>query len=306
MDRPTKRLKSEHPLYTTLPQFPYVLVELILQYNALRIYVVGIGGENPGEQWSEFTGWKPLPALEESLSSWSGESTLHSADSFLSFHIGTHQWKIGPQTDRNRVHATINMIQSNWCITGGFIERMGSVDTVNAYSAHMSPRQWVLLPSMKQGRSKHACVVMNDAILYVLGGYGLTSSCSSGYAKRDIESVERYDWWRQQWSEAPSLPIPCNHHAAACNDHDIYVLGGIHDSSHLSQCIVLKAGQKKWETLPPLPYPMYGMGIAVYGSTDLFVVDRTYVHRLDLITLRWHQDLPPLQHSRFRCGVAVV
>jgi non-specific serine/threonine protein kinase len=149
---------------------------------------------------------------------------------------------------------------------------------------------WSTLPSAQIARQQVASTVINGQ-LWIAGGL------TSGTATAEVES---YDPVIQQWSTAPSLPVPL-HHAMAVNYKGIMVvLGGwIPSGSDVEATVsnrVFALEQGRWLELPPMLDARAAGAAAVVGN-DIVVTGGQANHQLvratDVFTgLKWSNARP--------------
>lgn len=84
---------------------------------------------------------------------------------------------------------------------------------------------WSELPSLLNGRRRHACVAVTDGI-YVLGGY----DSDRGVGNQMLKSVEKYVISHQSWEPAGELVTPVSCFAAIYRNENIYTFGGEENS----------------------------------------------------------------------------
>ena len=116
----------------------------------------------------------------------------------------------------------------------------------------------LLVPSMKYGRSSHACAILNG-LVYVIGGESDSLI---------FDSVECYDPSTNSWNFAPSMVEPRCGHGAAVVDDCLYVLGGWVGSKNGNSIEMLNSEQSMWIIVDKMRTPRYHMGtVAREGQT---------------------------------------
>ena len=164
--------------------------------------------------------------------------------------------------------------------------------------------------------------------------YLLVAGGSEGYVK--LNTVEVMNTDTLQWSTASSLPRPLSETTATFCGDQVYILGGINQSSKQSKSVftcslasllqscqpqlpraekntLLLAGESKvWQQLPETPYylstctSLQGQLLAVGGCeiVGTFVRKATMIHMYNATTNRW-EIISHMITPRYRCQVAV-
>lgn len=97
---------------------------------------------------------------------------------------------------------------------------------------NVSRNCWSELPSLINGRRRHACIAVTDAI-YVLGGY----DSDGGVGNQMLKSVEKFIISEGRWESAGDLVIAVSCFAAIVRDDQIYTFGGEDNSRSDSSAI---------------------------------------------------------------------
>lgn len=112
----------------------------------------------------------------------------------------------------------------------------------------------VLVPSMKYGRSCHACALLNG-LVYVIGGESDSLI---------FDSVECYDPSTNSWNFAPNMVEPRCGHGAAVVDGCLYALGGWVGSKNGHSIEMLDSEGSKWMIVDKMKTPRYHMGVVAH------------------------------------------
>ena len=204
--------------------------------------------------------------------------------------------------------------------------KMPNKEVTNSLSS-LSNNHWIEhFPPMPTKRWL-TIVVCSVRYLLVAGG-------SEGYVK--LSTVEVMDTDTLQWSTASSLPHPLSETTATLCGDQVYILGGINQSSKQSKSVftcslasllqscqpqlpraekntLLLAGESKvWQQLPETPYylskctSLQGQLLAVGGCeiVGTFVRKATMIHMYNATTNRW-EIISHMITPRYRCQVAV-
>ncbi|KAF3802200.1 Kelch-like protein terF [Colletotrichum gloeosporioides] len=113
--------------------------------------------------------------------------------------------------------------------------------------------------------SRHAAVALGENI-YVIAGIEPDASQSTGVST--IDSVERYNVPKDEWSFVAPLPIPMNHANAIATNGKIHVLGGLSGGAAfwaLPNCYEYDPVTNKWTELPSMPKDTE-RGISILGA----------------------------------------
>ncbi|KAE9578433.1 hypothetical protein CGMCC3_g5602 [Colletotrichum fructicola] len=179
----------------------------------------------------------------------------------------------------------------------------------------------VLNPLVGGPRQEHAAVALCEDI-YVIAGIEPDASQPTGVST--IDSVEKYNVPKDEWSFVAPLPIPMNHANAISTNGKIYVLGGLSGGAAfraLPNCYEYDPVTNKWTELPSMPegtergssiLGAYGDKIIVAGGISLLelgadglqeTVDT--VSSYNIKTQEW-ETLPNLPEGREHAGGGVV
>ncbi|OHA47904.1 MAG: hypothetical protein A2806_02470 [Candidatus Terrybacteria bacterium RIFCSPHIGHO2_01_FULL_48_17] len=123
---------------------------------------------------------------------------------------------------------------------------------------------WQSKASLPTARTEVAAATLGGTI-YVVGGL-------SGYAQT-LDTVEAYNPKTNQWTKAPSLPVPVHHTMAVAYEGALYVFGGFTNITFTPTAEVWKfeLSKGKWETLGFMPDPK-AAGAAVAHDGFIYII----------------------------------
>ena len=122
-----------------------------------------------------------------------------------------------------------------------------SPDTGIVAMAALPSAQWCL---QRPRRSAAGAV-------YAIGGRGVSTS------ERPFDNVEVYDFYKNDWSDAPSLTSPRRHVGVVCAHGKIYAVGGENSGQHLRTVECYSEQEKKWRQIAPLSIGRRGIAVGV-------------------------------------------
>ncbi len=216
-------------------------------------------------------------------------------------------WGPGPDLPFKLHHAMMVTYRDQLWVIGGFLPQGSNMEA--AVSDHVlildrAKGRWVEGPALHHARAAGAAAVVDGKIVVVGGRTG-------GRSEQLVKPTEIYDG--KTWTDAPAIPVPGDHLAAATDGTYLYTVGG----RNLNVSLNTKAVQRfdpatgQWTQLTPLPVADSDLGAAViggqlitFGGENLFSVFST-VRAYNLATKTW-STLPNLAQPRHGMGVAVI
>jgi non-specific serine/threonine protein kinase len=216
-------------------------------------------------------------------------------------------WGPGPDLPFLLHHAMMVTYRDQLWVIGGFLPEGSNMEA--AVSAHVlildrAKGRWVEGPALHHARAAGAAAVVGGKIVVVGGRTG-------GRSEQLVRPTEIYDG--KSWHDAPAIPVPGDHVAAATDGTYLYAVGG----RNLNVSLNTKAVQRfdpatgQWTQLAPLPTADSDLGAAIiggqlitFGGENLFQVFDT-VRAYNLATKTW-STLPSLSQARHGMGVAVI
>jgi len=131
-------------------------------------------------------------------------------------------------------------INGKLVVCGGF-DRGECLNKVEAYNAEINA--WEKWPSMLSKRGRFDATVVDDKLIYAVGG-------SNGHSEE--ASVEVYDPEAGKWAHGPSLPVALSNIGLSSLDGVVYCIGGSNGSTGSKVCFKLKPGSPKWQRIADL------------------------------------------------------
>jgi len=198
------------------------------------------------------------------------------------------------------MHAAAAARNKLW-IFGGQAEAMPDA----MYAFNPADRKWlrILARSPPPKRHGHSMVALKDQLV-VVGGRG------EGYEY--LQDAWAFDTGSLTWMELNPLPHAMAYHCSFVYNDQVYVYGGLSNTSFNDEMYVLRAGNwEKVEMKSPRPTGKCGAGAAVHGNY-LYIQggfsDRhsSSVYRFDLEKLTWVElasTEPPLPRAYGGMGV---
>lgn len=138
-------------------------------------------------------------------------------------------------------------------------EDIRSLDEVASFSPEA--QQWAPLIKLPNARSSHAAAVVGTTV-YVVGGWQLSGSASSGTFADTMLALDLQSGWR-------TLPQPFKKRAlaAAALDGKLVTLGGIDESGNLSREVHVFDPGAGWTRGPDFPADAFGVAACSDGHT---------------------------------------
>lgn len=185
--------------------------------------------------------------------------TLNTVEAYdTSVHVWTA--KRSMPTSRSRLGvATINNLVF---VVGGMLPNQLGTGALEAYDP--SSDVWTSRAPMPTPRMASAVAVVNN-ILYVIGGIAAPGDAS-------LNTVEAYDPATNTWTTRAPMPTTRHFIAAGVVNNVIYVFGGVHFTGPQGPDLLALVEAydpiaNRWTTMPSMPAPRDGLGVAVVGNT---------------------------------------
>ncbi|XP_077365704.1 kelch-like protein 34 [Festucalex cinctus] len=174
---------------------------------------------------------------------------------------------------------------------------------------------WQQVESMLQKRTKFTCCATDNTI-YAIGGQHTPTNANT---PATLASVEFYDLEGGAWRRGPPMPGPLHGHACATLEQNIYVSGGLSDSSGVDlipgqsqsrkEVLCLENMGRLWKKVAPMSIGRFGHRLAsVHGYIyALLGMYEPYcdIERYDPGEDHWTR-LRPLITASSRYGMAVT
>lgn len=93
--------------------------------------------------------------------------------------------------------------------------------------------------------------------LYAIGGRGVSTS------ERPFDNVEVYDFYKNEWNDAPPLLSPRRHVGVVSARGKVHAVGGENSGHHLRTVECYSDQEKKWQQLAPLSIGRRGIAVGV-------------------------------------------
>jgi len=184
-------------------------------------------------------------------------------------------------------------------VCGGF-DRGECLNKVEAYNAEINA--WEKWPSMLSKRGRFDATVVDDKLIYAVGG-------SNGHSEE--ASVEVYDPEVGKWAHGPSLPVALSNIGLSSLDGVVYCIGGSNGSTGSKVCFKLKPGSPKWQRIADLHIGRFQAAVvafegriwAVGGCESWSPLNSLEIY--EPATDTWSIG-PSLNTPRRGCGLAVL
>jgi hypothetical protein len=215
-------------------------------------------------------------------------------------------WGPGPALPVALNHAMMVNYRGTLWVIGGFVSQGGNptaTASARVLILNKASDGWIEGPPLHHARAAAAAAVVGDKIV-VAGG-------RTGDPAEPVLPTEVYNG--TSWHDAPAIPTPGDHLAAAADGTWLYVVGG----EKLTSSLPLAAVQRfnpvngQWTQLTPMPAAATNVGAGVVGGQLITLGGETLggvfntVRALNLTTKIW-SDLPNLLFARHGMGVAVI
>jgi N-acetylneuraminic acid mutarotase len=217
-----------------------------------------------------------------------------------------HIWGSGPALPIALNHAMMVTYRNTLWVIGGFVPR-GGIPTAGAsaqvWILDKINHRWINGPALHHVRAAGAAAVVGGKIV-VAGG-------RTGDPGKLVTATEVFDG--TSWHNAPAIPVPGDHLAAASDGTYLYAVGGdrLTTSKDLAAVQRFNPATGQWTQLPPMRTAASGLGAAIIGrqlitlgGENLLSVFRT-VRAYNLDTKKW-SSLPDLPAARHGMGVAAI
>ena len=184
------------------------------------------------------------------------------SDQVLILDPAKNRWVQGPPLHHARAAGAAVVVGNQIVVAGG--RTGGSTQTevepteiYNGKSWHDAPA--ILVPG------DHLAGVTDGTYLYAIGGRNLSVS-------ENHTALQRFNPETGQWTQLTPLPAADSDFGAAYLDGQLITFGGENLLGVFSTARAYNLATKKWSTLPNLPEPRHGMGVAVVGQT-IYAID---------------------------------
>ena len=215
-------------------------------------------------------------------------------------------WGPGPALPFALNHAMMVTYRGTLWVIGGFLTQRGSptgVASSRVLILNKAETGWTEGPPLHHARAAAAVAVVGDKIV-VAGG-------RTGDPGQLVRPTEVYDG--TSWHDAPAIPTPADHLAAASDGTWLYAVGGERLTSALPVAAVQRfnPATNQWAQLPQVPVPAANAGAAIVGGQLITLGGETLgsvsstVQALNLTAKTWSR-LPNLLFARHGMGVAVI
>jgi hypothetical protein len=251
------------------------------------------------------------------------------------------EWRSEPSLALARTEVAAAVVNGRIAVAGGYLQDGSSSPQVDLYDA--ASRRWRRLPDLPLGLN-HAMAAAHRGRLYVVGGYTGRNQVSRGafvlennrwralprlpegraaagaavvrgklYVVGGVAAPGRLartafvlDLARPRWSTMPG-PQPREHLAAAALGGKVYALAGrlAGIDTNLPTLQSFTPGARRWVSLPPIPHPRGGTGVAAIGRELVSVggeepggtIPSVYAFHVDRREWRRLPDLPTPRHG---------
>lgn len=179
-------------------------------------------------------------------------------DALWIYDVRSGIWTAGPDMPGWRVGLSLAIVGDKIYALGG---RGTSMQRI--YVFDIGTQKWSVSKSSNPAPRVDSAVVVDDGLIYVIGGKEGNSASSR---------VDIFDPIKGTWTRGPSLPEPRESHAAAVFEGKIHVIGGqyIRPPKTFVDHFVLDLKSKKWSKAAPMPTPRHAAIAA--ASKDKFIV----------------------------------
>ena len=104
--------------------------------------------------------------------------------------------------------------------------------------------------------------------VYAIGGRGVSTS------ERPFNNVEVYDFYNNEWNEAPPLLSPRRHVGVVATRGQVYAVGGENSGHHLRTVECYNKQEGKWQQVSQLSIGRRGIAVGalegvIYAAGDL-------------------------------------
>ena len=208
-------------------------------------------------------------------------------------------WKVGPDLPQPVHHPMAVTYQGALVVMGGWIAQGDNLTAGTSRNVFaLRNGVWSELPALNRLGAAGAAAVVGNRIV-VVGGQ------ANGQL---VSETEIFDGTR--WIDAPAIPTPRDHLAAAADSQFVYVVGGraLTADHNLDAFERFEPATGKWFKGPNMPTPRGGLGAALVGGKLLAVGGETPTAALgtvevyDFDSAQWAPG-PPMRTARH--GVAV-
>ncbi len=215
-------------------------------------------------------------------------------------------WGPGPALPVALNHAMMVTYRGTLWVIGGFLTQRGNptaVASARVLILNKAQNGWTEGPPLHHARAAAAVAVVGDKIV-VAGG-------RTGDPGQLVRPTEVYDG--TSWHDAPAIPTPADHLAAASDGTWLYAVGGEKLTSSLPLAAVQRfnPATNQWDQATPMPTAATNVGAAIVGGQLITLGGETLgsvfstVRALNLTTKTW-SSLPNLLFARHGMGVAVI
>ncbi|KAK9831297.1 hypothetical protein WJX74_010943 [Apatococcus lobatus] len=164
-----------------------------------------------------------------------GNAGTHWMDSIDIFQPADGSWRAGPTMPSVRGYGEAAILGRQLFVAGG---GDGTNWLSSVLRLSLDDGTWSEAGSMQYERGSHALVALpNEGVLWALGG---------GQPQSQLDKVEVYHPYQDQWFDGPHLPCPRFATAAAYLHGCIYMLGGFDGRQYLSSVIRCDPREGEW------------------------------------------------------------
>ena len=230
-----------------------------------------------------------------------------------SFDPATNEWTKLPEVPEGLHHPGLAAVGDKLYWIGGFsIARPQGgglpawVPSSAVWIYDINAKTWSEGPALPTPRGALSATAVGGKI-YAIGGarnpsYS-TPELRPNVPVENLAVVEVLDTATGQWSTAAPMLTARNHHGSALVDDKIYVVGGrigstfiIGLSNNVSTTEVYDVGKNTWSSVPGMPTPRSGIGVAAVNGRVHVVGGEAYIN--DLVgTYRTHEAFDPKTNS---------
>jgi non-specific serine/threonine protein kinase len=215
-------------------------------------------------------------------------------------------WSSGPPLPVPLHHAMMVTYRNTLVVIGGFEPQGDNVlgsTSARVLFLNRAQNRWTDGPALHFARAGGAAAVVGNKIVVVGGRTAAT--------EKPIVPTEVFDG--TSWRDAPGIPVPGDHLAAASDGTYLYVVGGRHISVSANTAAVQRFNPAtgQWAQLPPMPNPGSDLGAAIIDGqlitvggespASVFSTARAY----NLATSTW-SSLPNLPTARHGAAVTAI
>ena len=162
----------------------------------------------------------------------------------FNYDVPSNSWRQGKDIPSKLVHSASASLQNIMYVTGGYVPYSEDYEsdffsTNEVWAYDVSGKIWLSKSHMHNERSRHVLEASNDK-LWAIGGMMLTLFTTS---------VEVFDPLLNQWTViSPDIPALCDASSIVVG-HEIYVVGGVHESEDAADVFVYDTNQNKLTTV---------------------------------------------------------